>query len=162
MVLRLTSSLNKSRNDTGRTAFCGPTVLSAITGFPVSTVEQEIWRVRQQEARAETGQAVTGTYGQEVAAALAAYGYEMALAEDYKSIEKKARPTVWSWMQKPRNAWAHYILGIHKGRQGHWILVHGVMICDTYTGGSWTFAATGPHKGAKIMDVHLVRKSLGV
>ncbi len=30
---RLTSSLNEARNDTGRIAFCGPIVLSAITGY---------------------------------------------------------------------------------------------------------------------------------
>ena len=32
---RLTSSLNEARNDTGRIAFCGPIVLSAITGYSV-------------------------------------------------------------------------------------------------------------------------------
>ena len=31
-----TATLNDSRNDTGRTAFCGPTVISAITGYSVS------------------------------------------------------------------------------------------------------------------------------
>ena len=36
---RLTSSLNDVVNDTGRVAFCGPFVLSAITGYPVSSVE---------------------------------------------------------------------------------------------------------------------------
>ena len=35
---RLTSSLNEARNDTGRIAFCGPIVLSAITGYSVSRV----------------------------------------------------------------------------------------------------------------------------
>ena len=39
---RLTSSLNDARNDTGRIAFCGPIVLSAITGYSVSKVEDEI------------------------------------------------------------------------------------------------------------------------
>ena len=41
-ALRLTSSLNEARNDTGRIAFCGPIVLSAITGYSVSKVEDEI------------------------------------------------------------------------------------------------------------------------
>ena len=39
---RLTSSLNDAHNDTGRIAFCGPVVLSAITGYSVSKVEDEI------------------------------------------------------------------------------------------------------------------------
>ena len=39
---RITSSLAEARNDTGRTAFCGPYVLSAITGFPISKIEDVI------------------------------------------------------------------------------------------------------------------------
>ena len=31
---RMTSSLAEANNDTGRIAFCGPYVLSAITGYP--------------------------------------------------------------------------------------------------------------------------------
>ncbi len=30
---RLSSSLHEANNDTGRTAYCGPIVVSAITGF---------------------------------------------------------------------------------------------------------------------------------
>ena len=44
---RVTSSLNEVRNDTGRVAFCGPFVLSAITGFPVSAVEDRIRAFRE-------------------------------------------------------------------------------------------------------------------
>ena len=36
---RLTSSLNEVRNDTGRIAFRGPYVLSAVTGYSISKVE---------------------------------------------------------------------------------------------------------------------------
>jgi hypothetical protein len=36
---RLTSSLHEANNDTGRTAFCGPVVVSAITGYSVSRIE---------------------------------------------------------------------------------------------------------------------------
>ena len=48
---RLTSSLNEARNDTGRIAFCGPIVLSAITGYSVSRVEQEIPRLPRHDPR---------------------------------------------------------------------------------------------------------------
>ena len=34
-----------------------------------------------------------------------------------------------------------------------------VMLCDTYSGGKWQFVVDGPHKGARLMDVHIVRKS---
>ena len=48
---RLTSSLAEAQNDTGRTAFCGPYVLSAITGYPISKIEDLIRSERGTRAR---------------------------------------------------------------------------------------------------------------
>ena len=157
---RLTSSLNDARNDTGRIAFCGPIVLSAITGYSVSRVEDEIRAFRNPES--ETRPIVRGTYAEEVAAALAHFGYSMDLKESYMSRPRKERPSLWTWMQKPRNAWVHYILAIHKGKEGHWVLIKGVKLCDTYSEGRWQFVCDGPHKGARIMEVFEVKKALGV
>jgi hypothetical protein len=157
---RLTSSLNEARNDTGRIAFCGPIVLSAITGYSVSKVEDEIRAFR--DPGSERRPIVKGTYTGEVAAALAHFGYRMDLKESYMSRPRKERPSVWSWMQKPRNAWVHYILAVHKGKEGHWVLIKGVKLCDTYSEGRWQFVCDGPHKGARIMEVFEVRKALGV
>lgn len=151
-----TSSLNVACNDTGRTAFCGPIVVSAITGLPVSAVEAELNRARGLEAGKRQ---VVGTYSEDVEDALAALGYDMREVENFLDRERKQRPTVWSWMQKPRSAWAHYLLGIHKGREGHWILIKGVKVCDTFTDGRWTFVCDGPHRGARIMEVFTVRKA---
>ena len=155
---RLTSSLNDARNDTGRIAFCGPIVLSAITGYSVSKVEDEIRAFRNPES--EKRPIVKGTYAEEVAAALAHFGYTMDLKESYMSRPRKERPSLWTWMQKPRNAWVHYILAIHKGKEGHWVLIKGVKLCDTYSEGRWQFVCDGPHKGARIMEVFEVRKAL--
>ena len=177
---RLTSSLNDVVNDTGRVAFCGPFVLSAITGYPVSSVENEIRAFRGEPTMTEVSsseaplstrrlaigqpkaQAIKGTYTEEVAAALAHFGYRMDLNESFMHLERKKRPSVWTWMQKPRNAWAHYILAVHKGKDGHWILIKGVKLCDTYSLGKWQFVCDGPHKGARIMEIFEVRKELGV
>ena len=38
----IASGRNDAINDTGRTAFCGPYVVSAITGYPISRIEDEI------------------------------------------------------------------------------------------------------------------------
>ncbi|MBO0740632.1 MAG: hypothetical protein J2P51_04315 [Hyphomicrobiaceae bacterium] len=157
---RLTSSLNEARNDTGRAAFCGPIVLSAITGYSVSRVEQEIRAVRDLSPARKS--IVRGTHSEEVAAALAHFGYSMELTESYMRLARKERPSLWSWMQKPRNAWIHYILAIHKGKEGHWVLIKGVKLCDTYSEGRWQFVCDGPHKGARIMEVFAVRRTLGV
>ncbi len=157
---RLTSSLHEVRNDTGRVAFCGPFVLSAITGYPVSSVEERIRVYRDLPSGAQP--VIRGTYTAEVAAALADFGYRMELKESFMHLERKKRPSLWTWMQKPRNAWAHYILAIHKGKEGHWVLIKGVKLCDTFSEGKWQFVCDGPHKGARIMEVFEVKRDLGV
>jgi hypothetical protein len=157
---RLTSSLNDARNDTGRIAFCGPIVLSAITGYSVSRVEDEIRAFRNPGSEGKP--VVKGTHAGEVVAALAHFGYRMELVESFMYLSRKHRPSVWAWMQKPRNAWVHYILAIHKGKEGHWVLIKGVKLCDTYSEGRWQFVCDGPHKGARIMEVFQVRKALGI
>ena len=157
-AVRLTSSLNDVANDTGRIAFCGPYVLSAITGYPISRVEAEIHELRA--TREHSNALIKGTYANEVEATLGVFGFKMELKLDYMHLERKARPTVWQWMQKPRNAWAHYILAIHKGKEGHWILIKGVKMCDTYSAGKWQFVCDGPHRGARIMEIFEVRRKL--
>jgi hypothetical protein len=154
----LTSSLNEAHNDTGRTAFCGPIVLSALTGYSVAKVENEIRAFRNIAAGRKP--IVKGTHAEEVAATLAHFGYAMQLKENYMDRPRKERPTLWAWMQKPRNAWAHYILAIHKGKEGHWVLIKGVKLCDTYSEGKWQFVCDGPHKGTRIMEVFEVKRAL--
>ena len=155
---RTTSALNDVRNDTGRIAFCGPYVISAVTGWSISKVEDEIRRLRDLPASKKP--VVRGTYTDEVEGALLSFGYAMREVESYMHLARKERPTVWSWMQKPRNAWSHYILAIHKGKEGHWILIKGVKMCDTFTEGRWQFVCDGPHRGARIMEVFEVKRAL--
>jgi hypothetical protein len=157
---RLTSSLNDARNDTGRMAFCGPIVLSAITGYSVSKVEDEIRAFRNLPPGAQP--VIKGTYSQDVAAALAHFGYSMERKQSFLHLARKERPSLWTWMQRPRNAWVHYVLAVHKGKDGHWVLIKGVKLCDTYSQGKWQFVCDGPHKGARIMEVFEVKKALEV
>jgi hypothetical protein len=56
----------------------------------------------------------------------------------------------------------HYILAVHKGKEGHWVLIKGVKLLDTYSDGRWQFVCDGPHKGARIMEVFEVRRALDV
>src|SRR5262245_18073866 len=155
---RISASLVEAKNDTGRTAYCGPYVLAAVTGSPISKIEDVIRTDRCLVRKT----VVKGTGSDEVAAALAHFGYDMSLKESFMSRPRKERPTLMAWMQKPRNVWTHYILAVHKGKEGHWILVKGVKMCDTFTEGRWTFVVDGPHRGARLMEVFEVRKSLGV
>ncbi len=154
---RTTASLQPVKNDTGRTAFCGPYILAALTGYPISRVEEEVNRFRRVAPDAK----IVGTGAMEVAAAASALGYEMTMVANFWPLEKKARPTLWQWMQKPRNAWRHYLLAIHRGKEGHWILVKGVKICDTFTEGQWKFVVDGPHRGCKIMEIYEIKPRHG-
>lgn len=155
---RVTSSLNDAKNDTGRIAFCGPYVASALTGYPISRIEDEIRNLRGLPQNNE--HVIKGTTSEEIQQALAALGYEMSQTADYMHLPRKERPTLWQWMQKPRNAWVHYVIAISKGKQGHWILIKGVKICDTYTDGKWQFVCDGPHRGARISEIFQVKKAL--
>lgn len=150
---RSTASLTDAKNDTGRNAYCGPFVLSALTGFPISRVEEEINRARGVTLDAP----IKGTDANEVAIAAAALGYEMTPSQSFWHLPRKERPTLWQWMQRPRSAWVHYLLAIHRGKEGHWILIKGVKMCDTYTEGQWKFVCDGPHRGARIMEIYQLK-----
>ena len=65
-------------------------------------------------------------------------------------------------MQFQRNPFAHYILAIHKNKEGHWVLIKGVKLCDTFSQGKWQFVCDGPHKGAKIMEIFEVKRTLEI
>lgn len=152
---RINSTLTNATNDTGRTAYCGPFVLSALTGLPISRVHEEVNRLRNVTSDAP----IKGTDATEVAAVAAAFGYEMTLGTSFWHLPKKERPTLWQWMQKPRNAWIHYLLAIQRGKEGHWILIKGVKICDTYTEGQWKFVCDGPHRGCKILEIYQIKRT---
>ena len=158
---RLSSSLHEANNDTGRAAFCGPIVVSAITGYSVSKVEAEVHSFRN--VAQDRGGVVKGTYPEEVAAALAHFGYRMELKESYMHLPRKERPSLWgNWMQRQRNPWVHYVLALHVGKQGHWVVIKGVKVCDTYSGGAWQFVCDWPNKSKRIMEVYEVRRALDV
>ena len=154
----ISSGRNEVLNDTGRAGFCGPYVISAITGYPLSKVEDEIRIARALPEGAQP--VVRGTTADDVGTVLWRYGFSMKQIADFTHMERKARPSVWTWMQKPRNAWAHYILAISKGKEGHWVLIKGVKLCDTFSDGKWQFVCDGPHKGAKIMEIYEVKRAL--
>ena len=99
---RLSSSLHEANNDTGRVAFCGPVVLSAITGYSVSKVEDEIRSFRNLDPGRKP--VVRGTYTEEVAAALAHFGYGMELKDSFMHLARKERPSLSSWVDSRRAA----------------------------------------------------------
>ena len=97
-----------------------------------------------------------------MAAALAHFGYGMELKESYMHLSRKERPSLWTWMQKPRNAWVHYILAIHKGKEGPLGADQGRQALRHLHGGTLAVRVRRPPQGRRIMEVFEVRKALGV
>lgn len=141
---RPASSLNTVTNDTGRAAFCGPYVLSAITGYGISRIEDVIRACAWTFPRAESPSCGAPTPMRSKPRWPTSV-YRMVLKETHLNKARKERPTVWSWMQKPRNAWAYYILAIHKGKRAILISVKGVRVTPSRKGNghSWSMARTG-------------------
>ena len=106
---------------------------------------------------------VKGTGSDEVREALAQFGYEMSLKETFMAPGAQGAPDAHGRGCRSRATCGPTISSpCTRARQGHWILVKGVKMCDTFTEGRWTFVVDGPHRGARLMEVFEVRKSLGV
>ena len=156
--------LSAAMNDTGRTVWCGPVALAAITGEPASRIEGLIaaYRAAHPEAgaskhkRAWAGKGaeavVMGTSTVEVAAALADMGWRMRCVW----LRDRSKTTFARWLQRPRIAYRYHLIGLRAGRVGHWVALKGVMLADTYSGGRWGFAVDSRHMGARLLDVHEV------
>ena len=160
---RLASSLHEANNDTGRVAFCGPVVLSAITGYSVSKVEDEVRAFRNVDPGRKP--VIRGTYTEEVAAALAHFGYIMELKDSFMKLSRKERPSLCGSTaaggqkkRKPVPLRARHAQEERRALGAD----QGLQLCDTYTEGRWQFVCESPHKGARIMEVFEVRKALEV
>ncbi|MEM8626770.1 MAG: hypothetical protein AAGF32_02415, partial [Pseudomonadota bacterium] len=99
---------------------------------------------------------IEGTTTDDIDAAMGVFGYRLNLVDDFNMLDAKQRPTLWTWMQRPRSGLLAYVLAIMVGKTGHWVCIKGTKLCDTYTDGRWVFAADGPHRGRKVLEVYRV------
>ena len=145
---RLTSSLNEAINDTGRIAFCGPVVLQRHHRLLGQQGGRRNPRASAISLRGTRWQrpVVKGTHAEEVAAALAHFGYGMQLKESYIDSPARSGRRCGAGCRSRATPGSHYILAIHKGKEGHWVLIKGVKLCDTYSEGRWQFVCDGPHQ----------------
>jgi len=91
--------------------YCGPAVISALTGLDTSDAAATI--------RAVTGlRLVMGVYEGHLIAALKKYGIE---AREVSRYQGPARPTLAGWLRGPRKADAVYLIIARK----HWQLIQG-------------------------------------
>lgn len=140
-------------NSTGEKAWCGPTVVSAITGADIVAVKALIKRYRGSR------RAVKGTSWYELQAVLRSLGWDMTLS--LNAMEE--RPTLAQWYRehrafvrehRPDLKRAIYIVNV----TNHWVVVGGQWFCDTFTKGHPVRFTQAPRKRKRVEKVYAVTR----
>lgn len=153
-------------NDTGSRAYCGPVVIGAVTGKPISKVRDAI-RASRKERGHNIHDAVyrlrpiTVTCNRDLGGALNKLGYWMSLHDGYRG-PTKSRPTLAAWLRKrtPEDRKATFIIaiGVSGDSGGHWVAVSGKKFVDTFTKGLPVWISDAPHRRARVATVYKVHK----
>lgn len=130
-------------------AWCGPTVVAAITGLTIPAVKARI-----KKARGHNGP-VMGTSSGELAAVLRGAGYNMNLSNRFRKDDDM--PTLAQWLKGYRVSGDDTIYIINVSH--HWVVVKGRWFCDTYTKGIPVRASKAPHRRKRVKEVYAVRKA---
>jgi hypothetical protein len=162
MKLKPVTTLN------GETTWCGPSVISSITGFPVALIVRVI---KDQRTKRGVGhfeklhpdgwgktikveRRVQGTYAQEVNECLKHFGYRIVLTEtNVPNTYNGNPPTIARWLKtrKDRNE-MNLVSAGH-----HWQLIKGVKFVDSFTKVP-VFIRKAPHRRARVKDVYKVER----
>lgn len=134
-------------NDTRAHAWCGPTVVAAITGKPISTVKGVIKVIRQND------KAVRGTDDFDVCQALKVFGYTSDLRTNYKKGE---RPTLAAWLRGRTAEQRKQTIIVHV--TGHWVVVRGNTFIDTFTKGQPVRTSDAPRRRIRVEGYFVVRQ----
>jgi hypothetical protein len=138
------------KNDTPTRAWCGPTVVSCITGKKVSKVREAIRKVRGPRSDG-TKAAIMGTTTYEVRSAFAALGWRM----DRVKSDKIAGLTLAAWLrQREKGDLSTYVVEV----TGHWVAVRGRMFVDTFTKGEPVTIGKAPGRRKRVVAVYRVTK----
>ena len=138
MKLRPVKTLN------GERTFCGPSVISAITGFPVALICEVINRHRL-ERRESTRIDVGGMHFYEVNDCLRTYGYKALPTEmNVPLFFNGSKPTIARWIKqrKDRNELNLVDAG------NHYQLIKGVKFVDSFTKVP-VFIRKAPHRRSR-------------
>lgn len=120
------NSVTHPKTDTSRT-WCGPSAISAITGWSVDEAARWLW---QRRGKKGTPKGVRGTYPSEVCACLGAAGFG-TLRIRTRRLGHDDRPTLAEWMRKrgPELRKATVLLSVGH----HWVVVRGRKFVDSHT-----------------------------
>jgi hypothetical protein len=143
MKLRPVTTLN------GERTYCGPSVISAVTGFPVAIICEVINRHRLAKGLGHTKIHVGGTYFPEVNACLKHYGFEAVPTEMNVPLTHNGnKPTIARWIKQRTDR--NELNLIEAGN--HWQLIKGVKFVDSFTKVP-VFIRKAPHRCARVNRV---------
>lgn len=155
-------ALKTVKNDTKSRGYCGPVVVCAITGKPLSKVLHVIRWVRFGKWFRTKAPPIKGIYSWEVSRTLVYFGY-LAIPVAWPGVwgrDEMMRPTTLKyptfaqWL-KGRDKKACYLLNIGN----HWVLVKGYSMCDTFTHGvPMKLSQNHLHRRRRVKDVYIIEK----
>jgi hypothetical protein len=141
-------------NDTRGMAYCGPTVVSAITGQPVSKVKAAIWNCRP---GSKAGLPIKGTSIRDLENAFRAFGYDMVHVNGWWSLiylKYGKGPTLAHFLRERDPAYRNATLVINV--TNHWVAVTAKQFCDTMTEGQWVWQRQAPGRRRRVEHVYLI------
>jgi len=142
-------------NDTDTRAFCGPTVVAAITGRKISEIREMVRRVRGDRPTGPK-RAVRGMSEYQLYQTLRHFGFTNVGAGKpylYGHRDTKKRPTVAQWLRRSKEERAKgmsYVLVVGPGTGDHFIGVKGRKIIDTMTGMEPVFISKAKGKRKRV------------
>ena len=167
MKLKPVTTLN------GERTFCGPSIISSITGFPVALIVRVIkdQRIKRgvghtdrrinitddngwivDEKWIDVERPVKGTHPHEVNQCLQHYGYRLVSGANsvihYDKNNPQKSPTLAKWLKQRRDR--NEMNLIDAGC--HWVLVKGVKFVDSFTQAP-VFIRKAPHRRKRVREV---------
>jgi hypothetical protein len=143
-------ALHEAHNSETTKSWCGPTVVSSITGRDVARVKDLI---RDRRGYKWLGkEAVKGTTWNDIHHALKHYGYRL---DSQSAFFDKERPTLAGWLRmtsKTRKPDAYYVVNL----TDHWVVIHGRKFCDSLTKGKPVFLRSAPGRRKRVERVYVV------
>lgn len=154
---KTTPPLKAVSKDTKAKNWCGPTVVSAITGASVPVVKALIKRRRNDD------KAVRGTSHGDLEHAFRMLGFKCSVE---RHIPRDEQVTLAAWLKArtKEQVNATYILCVSFGKaggglfsghweKGHWVVVRGRKFLDTFTKGQPVNLSDAPHRRKRVTSV---------
>ena len=151
----------------GETAWCGPAIVSSITGCPIAHIVRVIKDQRIErgygtftrfnwdtEVETTVTRRVQGTHASEINRCLKHYGYRIVPTQDNLPRRFNGNnPTIARWIKQRTDR--NELNLVSAGH--HWQLIKGIKYVDSFTGHP-VFIRKAPHRRARVIGVWRVER----